>query len=215
MKKLLLILVIAGVGVYMFQPGLFDSMFRKGAFDEQGNPLTLLFTMEQCGSYCDDARTILKQSKIPFEEFSVSTEEGRERLESLGGGRTLPVTIVGDQRLDGYHKQGMKSILGEAYGLNIYNRLERQVMKTHFDAQGKPRLVMYGTTWCPGCKEAREYFKENNIEYTELDAEKSSKGKKNYAILQGGGYPLIYVGHRFLPGFDKKKINTAIDELMI
>lgn len=215
MKKLLLILVIAGGAIYQFQPGLFDALFKKGAFDDQGNPLTLLFTMKQCGNYCDDARTLLKKSKISFEEFDVSTAEGKERLESLGGGRTLPVTIVGYQRLDGYHKQGMKSILGEAYGLKIYNRLERQVMKSHFDEGGKPKLVMYGTTWCPGCKKAREYFKDNNIEYTELDAEKSSKGKKNYTILQGGGYPLIYVGHRFLPGFDKKKINKAIDELMI
>ncbi len=32
-------------------------------------------------------------------------------------------------------------------------------------------VVMYCTSWCPGCRKARAWFKEHNIEYREVDIE--------------------------------------------
>lgn len=33
-------------------------------------------------------------------------------------------------------------------------------------------VVMYCTSWCPGCRRARAWFAENNIEYVEVDVTK-------------------------------------------
>jgi glutaredoxin len=37
------------------------------------------------------------------------------------------------------------------------------------EPEPKADIVMYCTTWCPGCRQARAYFKANNISYTEVD----------------------------------------------
>jgi peroxiredoxin len=34
-------------------------------------------------------------------------------------------------------------------------------------------VVMYCTSWCPGCRQARVWFKDHNIEYREVDIEKT------------------------------------------
>lgn len=83
-------------------------------------------------------------------------------------------------------------------------------MDNHFDENGRPLVVMYGTTWCPYCKKQREYFRSQDIAYTELDPEKSDTAKTAYTILQGGGYPLTYVGYRRFSGYQEREIKQAI-----
>lgn len=36
----------------------------------------------------------------------------------------------------------------------------------------KADVVMYCTSWCPGCRRARAWFAENNIDYVEVDVTK-------------------------------------------
>jgi glutaredoxin len=62
-------------------------------------------------------------------------------------------------------------------------------------------VVMYSASWCGYCKQARRYFKQNNIAFNEYDVEKSSKGKRDYKKLGGNGVPLILVGNKRMSGF--------------
>lgn len=62
-------------------------------------------------------------------------------------------------------------------------------------------VTIYTTTWCPSCKSAKRYFKQNNIAYTEYDVEKSAKGKRDFKRLKGRGVPIILVGKQRLNGF--------------
>lgn len=66
-----------------------------------------------------------------------------------------------------------------------------------------PDVIMYSTSWCGYCKQARRYFNQNNIEFTEYDVEKSEKGKKDFKRLDGKGVPVILVEDRRLNGFSK------------
>ncbi len=62
-------------------------------------------------------------------------------------------------------------------------------------------VVMYSTTWCGVCKRARQYFIANNIPFSEYDIEKSERGRKDYARLNGTGIPIILVGKKRMNGF--------------
>ncbi|GGB96885.1 hypothetical protein GCM10011352_23790 [Marinobacterium zhoushanense] len=62
------------------------------------------------------------------------------------------------------------------------------------DKVDKPHVVMYATSWCPYCAQARKYFKENSIAYTEYDVEKLPRRMREFKKLGGTGYPLILIG---------------------
>lgn len=66
---------------------------------------------------------------------------------------------------------------------------------------GSNRVILYSTSWCGYCKQARQYFRSNNIPFTEYDVETSARGKRDYAALGGNGVPIILVGNRRLNGF--------------
>jgi len=67
--------------------------------------------------------------------------------------------------------------------------------------QGSGKVVMYATSWCPVCKQARAYFRENRIAFTEFDVEKSEQGRRDYARLGARGVPVILVGTARINGF--------------
>jgi glutaredoxin len=62
-------------------------------------------------------------------------------------------------------------------------------------------VIMYSTSWCGYCKQARRYFSRKRIPFEEYDVEKSSKGKKDYKSLNGRGVPIILVGEKRMNGF--------------
>lgn len=66
-------------------------------------------------------------------------------------------------------------------------------------------IVMYSTSWCPYCKKARNYFRENDIQYTEYDVEELPSRMREFKELGGTGYPLILIGqHKKMQGFSIK-----------
>ncbi|MEE9448118.1 MAG: glutaredoxin domain-containing protein [Arenicellales bacterium] len=65
------------------------------------------------------------------------------------------------------------------------------------------KVVMYSTSWCGYCKQARRHFQANNIDYIEFDIEKNRKAKRAYDKLGGRGVPVILVGNQRMNGFNK------------
>ncbi|CAN5706614.1 hypothetical protein BH24ACI2_BH24ACI2_08750 [soil metagenome] len=47
-------------------------------------------------------------------------------------------------------------------------------------------LVMYTKPGCPYCDKARDYYNENNIEFTEYDAQNNLERKKEMLKFSGG-----------------------------
>ena len=68
----------------------------------------------------------------------------------------------------------------------------------------KQQVVMYSTAWCGYCKKARQYFKKNNIAYTDYDIEKDTAAKKRYKKMLASGVPVILVGKIRMNGFSEK-----------
>lgn len=73
------------------------------------------------------------------------------------------------------------------------------------------QVTIYSTPTCPYCQKAKEYFKENNIEYTEHNvAEDQDKAKE--AVEKSGqmGVPVITVDEEVIIGFDKDKLDQLL-----
>jgi mycoredoxin len=63
-------------------------------------------------------------------------------------------------------------------------------------------VVLYATDWCGYCRKTREFFKENNIAYTEYDIEKSAEAKSNYDQLNGRGIPVVVINGKVIDGYN-------------
>ncbi len=72
-------------------------------------------------------------------------------------------------------------------------------------------VTIYSTPTCPWCLKAKEFFKENNIEYTEHDVA-SDEEKKNEMLEKSGqlGVPVIDIDGKIIIGFDKPRITEAL-----
>jgi len=204
----LIILAIVVTGAYQLYARYQEH--ATAAYDENGNPLTLLFTINGCKP-CDDASALLKKRRVDFEEFNVSEgDEQAEKMKAYGGDRYYPYLVTGNHKLSGFTKHEMISTLAEVHGQQLLTRQERKIMKTHFDSAGIPLVVMYATQRCGYCVKAREYLNDEGVEFTELDIDKSAVAKRNFMALEAAGTPLIYVGYRRIDGFNKNKLEQAL-----
>jgi len=210
-KKIILIMLLS-FGGYQYYNGQLGG--GAGAFDASGNAQTLLFTFDGCGAPCNDAVSLLTKRDVTFENINLSDgDEQVARLKSHGGGSQMPVLIAGEHRVERFHPIKMVSTLAEVYGPQVLSKQEARVMAGHFDKEGSPRLVMYGTQTCGFCTKAAKYFNDSGVIFADLDIDKSNAARKNYDLLQGAGTPLIYVGFRRVDGFNKTALDRAIKAL--
>ena len=69
------------------------------------------------------------------------------------------------------------------------------------------KVEIYTTPWCAYCKMAKEYFKNNNVEYTEHDvADDAAKRKEMIDKTHQMGVPVIMIDGQIVIGFDREKI---------
>ena len=68
-------------------------------------------------------------------------------------------------------------------------------------------VTIYSTPSCHFCHMAKEYFKENNIAYTEHDVAGDVEKRKEMVEKSGQmGVPVIQIGDELVVGFNKPKI---------
>lgn len=58
-----------------------------------------------------------------------------------------------------------------------------------------PKIVLYSVSWCPHCKETKEYFTKNNIPFINRDVEIDAKAMEELTEkYQSTGVPVIVIG---------------------
>jgi len=206
MRKLL-VLGVLGLAAYTAYRNRHSFLPREGAFDEAGNPIVRVFVGPDCGPGCDEVEDTLKQRGVGYERVDVLSPAGQEY-----GIRQYPLTMVGRRRVVGNAVDGIVSMLAEAYGEGVLTYAERAAMAGHFDADGKPIVVLYGTQWCGYCKRQREFFASNQIAFADVDVEASLPAKAAYEALRGRGYPLVFIGYRRFEGYSDTEILDALAE---
>lgn len=76
-------------------------------------PVTL-YTAPQCDA-CDLVRHYLQERKVPFTEKNVGNNADLlNELKQKTGGLTVPVTLIGEQKLVGYNRSALQSALDAA-----------------------------------------------------------------------------------------------------
>lgn len=77
-------------------------------------------------------------------------------------------------------------------------------------ARAGKQVVIYTTSHCPYCKQAKQYLTQKGIPFREVDIEMSLSGDAEYRRLGGNGVPLIMVGDKRLDGFDARELDRLL-----
>ena len=72
-------------------------------------------------------------------------------------------------------------------------------------------VTIYSTPTCHFCQAAKEFFKENGVEFTEHDVSSDSE-KRSEMVERSGqmGVPVIFVGSEMIIGFDESKLRSLL-----
>ncbi len=73
------------------------------------------------------------------------------------------------------------------------------------------KVKIYTTPTCPWCKKTKEFFKENNVEYEEIDVTTNQEAQKEMIDKSGQmGVPVIEVDGEIIVGYDVEKLKKAL-----
>ena len=118
-------------------------------------------------------------------------------------------THYGDSPPDDAKKQELKIRIPSYDGPVEVRDWAAVIRKKAPQAPPEPdRITMYSTDWCPHCKNARAYFTQRGLAFTEYNVETSETGRKEYEALGGGGVPVILVGSKVMRGFSAKSFEA-------
>ena len=74
-----------------------------------------------------------------------------------------------------------------------------------------PNVKIYTTPPCVYCKMAKAYFKENKIEFKEVDVAADLKARQDMIEKSGSiGVPVIEIDGKIIIGFDRPRVAEAL-----
>jgi glutaredoxin 3 len=73
-------------------------------------------------------------------------------------------------------------------------------------------VIIYSTPTCHFCQAAKQFFSENNIQFTNYDVS-TDAAKRDEIIQKSGqmGVPVIFIDDEMLIGFDEMRLKSLLD----
>ncbi|MBI2013529.1 MAG: glutaredoxin family protein [Candidatus Colwellbacteria bacterium] len=72
-------------------------------------------------------------------------------------------------------------------------------------------VKIYTTPSCVYCKQAKEYFQKNGVEYTEVDVVRDEAARDEMIKKSGQmGVPVIDINGQIVIGFNQKQVEKAL-----
>jgi len=72
-------------------------------------------------------------------------------------------------------------------------------------------VTIYSTPTCHFCRMAKDFFKANNVAYTEYDVASNLEKRKEMIEKSGQmGVPVIIIDNELIVGFDKPQISKML-----
>ncbi|MBZ9569738.1 glutaredoxin family protein [Patescibacteria group bacterium] len=73
-------------------------------------------------------------------------------------------------------------------------------------------IKVFSTPTCPYCHVLKQFLKENNIEFEDIDVSKDEKAREEMIKKSGQfGVPVIEIDGEIVIGFDKEKISELLN----
>lgn len=73
------------------------------------------------------------------------------------------------------------------------------------------KVKIYSTTTCPFCIRTKQFLKENNITFEDVDVANNQAAAQEMIEKSGQmGVPVIDIDGQIIVGFDKEKINQTL-----
>lgn len=74
------------------------------------------------------------------------------------------------------------------------------------------KVRVYSTPTCPWCIRAKQFLKENNIAFEDIDVSANQKAGEEMIQKSGQmGVPVLDIEGEVIVGFDKEKIKQALE----
>lgn len=83
------------------------------AEQRRATPRVVIYTASWCG-YCRRARALLRQRQVPFAEYDIETSSQGVRDFARLQGQGVPITLIGNIRLDGFEAGEFAGVLDRA-----------------------------------------------------------------------------------------------------
>ncbi len=74
-------------------------------------PRITLYSTRRC-PHCRQLKTWLQQRGLRFQEFDIESNRRAFKAFQRLGARSVPVLLVGEQRIDGFDRQRLQRLLG-------------------------------------------------------------------------------------------------------
>lgn len=81
---------------------------------------------------------------------------------------------------------------------------------------GAARVVLYGTSWCGACAQARRWLQERGVPFVDRDIERDERAaaqmrrRMKQAGIPFGGVPVLDVGGELMLGFDAGRLERLL-----
>jgi glutaredoxin 3 len=74
-----------------------------------------------------------------------------------------------------------------------------------------PRIIVFSTPHCPWCTKVKQYLKQHNFRFRDVDISKDDKAAKDLVRRTGQtGVPVTLINNRPIVGFNKKEIDNVL-----
>ena len=75
----------------------------------------------------------------------------------------------------------------------------------------KPNVKVYTTKTCPWCIKTKKFFKDNNVNYQEINVGENEQARNEMFEKSGQfGVPVVDVNGSIIIGFDKNALKKAL-----
>ena len=74
------------------------------------------------------------------------------------------------------------------------------------------KVRVFTTSFCPYCVALKEFLKEHNIEFEEVDVSENEEAQKEMIEKSGQmGVPVVEIDGEIVVGFDKERISQLLN----
>jgi glutaredoxin 3 len=76
----------------------------------------------------------------------------------------------------------------------------------------QPKVIVFSTPTCSFCNQAKRYFREKSIRFTDVDVSRDQSATRDILRRTGQmGVPVILINNKPIVGFDRPKINQMLN----